>query len=202
MSGEIIITQSIHAVQKNEVARLYHRAFYKKFSALWLFIKEERKVVPVLRESIHFQDGFYAVLEGNVIGFVGIETGERFYTQLSLSAFLKAYNIVSASWRYMAYGLYRLFHGRTGSDAVHIDPIVVSSEARGMGVGTKLLEAVFNYAKKHRKRKVILEVVDTNPRARKLYEKMGFRVVKVENTMLLTSQAGFQKVYHMEKIID
>lgn len=199
--AEIIITSTISDIQKNQVARMFHQAFLKKFSTLWLFTKDEEKAAAILCESIHFQDGLYAVQNGKVIGFVGLETGKRFYTQFKFSSFLKVFHTPSAVWRSIAYGIYRLFHGKTGNDVVHIDPIVVTSEARGLGVGTKLLEAVSLYAEKRHRRKVVLEVVDTNPRAKKLYEKMGFRVVQEENTGVLTSQAGFKRVIHMEKRI-
>jgi ribosomal protein S18 acetylase RimI-like enzyme len=201
MLEEIKIIQNINEVQKSEVVRMYYQAFPKKFNYLWLFIKDEKKVNVVLHDCIKFEDGIYAVLDGKVVGFVGLETDMGFYTQLKLSAFLKAFPIVSAIWRYVAYGIYRLFHGKTGNNAVHIDPLVVDTKARGLGVGTTLLEVVFDYAKKMNKKKVILEVVDTNLRAKKLYERMGFQVVKIENTMFLTSRAGFQKVFHMEKTI-
>lgn len=201
MESEIKITQTIHDVQKFAVAQMYYQAFLKKFSTLWLFVKVERTAIPILRDSINYQDGLYAVLDGKVVGFVGLETDKRYYTQFNFSTFSNYMYSLSAAWRYIAYGIYRLFHGKPGEDILHIDPIVVSAETRGLGIGTKLIEATFEYAKKLHKRKVILEVVDTNPRAKKLYEKMGFRVAKVKNTSLLTNKAGFSKVYHMEKLM-
>lgn len=201
MSNEINITQIINKSQKMEIAKIYYRAFVKKFSALWLFVNKEDQAIPILYESINYKNGLYAVLDSKVIGFVGLETGKRFFTQLRFSVLLNSMNIFSASWRYLAYRFYRLFHGKTKEDAVHIDPIVVSEEARGLGVGTRLLEATAEYARMLKKSKVVLEVVDTNPRAKKLYEKMGFKVVRVDNTSILTNTAGFKKLYHMEKTI-
>lgn len=201
MNKNVVITQTIPFKQKNRVASLFYRAFDKKFSAIWFFANNELEAVRVLKKSIHFQDGFYALSDDEVIGFVGVERGERYYTQLNFGALMNVYSMFGSVWRYLAYGIYRLFQGKTDKNTIHIDPIVVSSESRGMGVGTKLIEAVCDYAKQWNKKRVILEVVDTNPRAQKLYEKMGFQVVDEENTSLLTSRAGFDKVYHMEKII-
>ncbi|MFD1905046.1 GNAT family N-acetyltransferase [Paenibacillus rhizoplanae] len=104
-------------------------------------------------------------------------------------------------WRYAAYGVYRLFHSGISKDTIHIDPLVVSGEARGLGIGTRLLEAAFTWSRQANRSKVLLEVVDTNPLAKKLYERVGFRTFKVENTRLFSSQAGFHKVLHMEKML-
>jgi ribosomal protein S18 acetylase RimI-like enzyme len=51
------------------------------------------------------------------------------------------------------------------------------------------------------KEKMTLEVVDTNPEAKKLYERKGFVVTKIENIAFLTIRAGFRKVIHMRKVI-
>lgn len=70
-----------------------------------------------------------------------------------------------------------------------------------MGVGTQLLNATIDFAKSINRKSVILEVVDTNPKAQKLYEKFGFAVVEVEDTSLFTSGSGFSRVIHMKKIL-
>lgn len=199
---KINITNSIHEVQKIEVAKMYYHAFIKKFSSLWLFAKNEAQAVTVLRQSLRYENGLYVLSNNRVLGFVGLEKGDSFFAPLKYSAFLEAFGFLSATWRYVAYGIYRLFHGDIKNDAVHIDPIVVSSDARGMGIGTKLFEAAFELTKRLNRKKVILEVVDTNPKAKKLYERLGFQVVKEENTALLTKNAGFEKVFHMEKILN
>lgn len=193
------ITNTLNEKQKREVARLYYQAFPKKFSSLWLFTKNESQAVRVLAKSLRYKSGLYALSEDTVLGFIGLEKGNGFYAPLRYSSFREAFNIFSAGWRYAAYCIYRLFHGDMGSRTIHIDPIVVARHTRGMGIGSGLLKATFEYAKKLGKRKVVLEVVDTNPMARRLYEKHGFRVVKAEHLSLLTRRAGFDKLYHMVK---
>ncbi len=200
-SNNIIITNIIKEEHKKEVARLYFQAFLLKFNYLWLFTKSEEKAIIVLRKSIPYKEGLYAVSDNKVLGFVGLEKGTDFYTALSFEGFTEAFGLFGAVWRYLAYGIFRLFHGRAKEGTIHIDPIVVSDEARGMGIGTKLLEAVFDMAKRMKKKKVVLEVVDTNPMAKKLYERVGFRVVRIEDVAFFTRRAGFDKIFHMEKLI-
>ena len=199
--NNIIITNIIKDEHKDKVARLYFQAFQLKFSHLWLFTKDEEKAAIVLKDSIPYREGLYALSNNEVLGFVGLEKGNGYYTHLSFQGFKEAFGLLGAMWRYAAYWIFRLFHPMHKNDVVHIDPIVVSDEARGMGIGTKLIEAVFEQAKRMRKKKVVLEVVDTNPMAKKLYEKLGFRVVKAEKLSFFTKDAGFEKVYHMEKVL-
>ncbi|MNW44917.1 Acetyltransferase (GNAT) family protein [compost metagenome] len=202
MSAEnIIITNKIKEEQKHEVAKLYFQAFLKKFIYLWVLTCNEEKATIVLRRSIQYEKGLYAINNNKLVGFVGLEKGDGYFAPLTFSSFSEAFGFIGATWRFTAYGIYRLFHGGMKKDVVHIDPIVVSSEARGLGIGTKLLDAVFEYSKRLNKNRVVLEVVDTNPKAKKLYERMGFQVVNEENISFLTQRAGFKYIINMEKVL-
>lgn len=199
---QVEIVDRLDEEQKREVARLFYQAFTLKFSGIWIFSREEQKVVDVLSRCLRYDNALYAVYEGRVVGFAGLETGDGFFMRLNYRALRQTFGLFGGAWRFAAYGVFRLFHGSTPSNAVHIDPLVVSAEARGLGVGTRLLEAVFVWSKETDRSKVMLEVVDTNPLAKKLYERVGFRTFKVQNTRLFSAQAGFHKVLHMEKLLD
>lgn len=49
--------------------------------------------------------------------------------------------------------------------------------------------------------KVTLEVTDTNSRAKRLYESLGFRAVGESSYRTLTMEAGVKKLYIMEKCL-
>ncbi|MFL2060339.1 GNAT family N-acetyltransferase [Marinilactibacillus psychrotolerans] len=57
----------------------------------------------------------------------------------------------------------------------YIDSLVVNELFRGFGIGRELLHAVYQQAKSSGVDKVGLNVNQSNPKARKLYEKEGFR---------------------------
>ncbi|WP_238655700.1 GNAT family N-acetyltransferase [Paenibacillus piscarius] len=199
---QVEIVSRLNEEQKREVARLYYQAFTLKFSGIWIFSRKEQDIVEVLSRCLRYDNALYAVYEGKVVGFAGMETGDGFFMALSYRSLRQTFGVLGGAWRYAAYGFYRLLNGDTPSNTVHIDPLVVSAEARGLGVGTRLLEAVFAWSKEADRGKVMLEVVDTNPLAKKLYERVGFRTFKVQNTRLFSAQAGFHKVLHMEKLLD
>jgi len=201
MIEEITITSTLSKRQQRDVAEIFFSSFGRKFSSLWLFTQNEGKAVEVLCQSIDFKRGLYAIKDIEVMGFIGLETIGNNYTKLKFSILSKAFGFFGGLWRYLGYLVSRAFHGKTSKDEMHIDPIAVSEKARGLGVGTRLLDASFALAKSLGKKKMILEVVDTNPEARKLYERKGFVVTKIENTGFFTNRAGFRKVIHMKKVI-
>lgn len=198
--GKIAITRELNEEQKREVARLYADAFWLKLRHLWLFPSTREEAVEVFVHAICYDRGFYAVDDaGRLLGFTGVETGRNYFVNMSWMCLRKVYGGLAVLWRLVAYRGFRLFHGRYPGEMLHIDAIVVSGEARGLGIGTRLLEAVFLEARNRNLGSAGLEVVDTNPKARKLYERLGFRVVREERFGILTRRAGFAGVMTMEK---
>ena len=99
------------------------------------------------------------------------------------------------------YVLFHLFWRRHRPDELLMDGIAVHAEMRGQGIGTRLLEAVLDFARSHGYNSVRLDVVDTNPGARRLYERMGFVVVRTREYPYLRS-LGFSAVTTMVKRLD
>ncbi len=67
-----------------------------------------------------------------------------------------------------------------------------------MGIGKRLLGEIRTFAQIHGFNRVRLDVIDTNPKARKLYERFGFKGVKTERFPQLKSILGFGGVTTME----
>ncbi len=72
-----------------------------------------------------------------------------------------------------------------------MDGIVVDGEARGKGIGSMLLDQIIDYAKEHKFKSIRLDVIDSNPRAQKLYETKGFVASSVESFPYLKWLIGF-----------
>jgi len=65
----------------------------------------------------------------------------------------------------------RMPHGR---DLLYIEALAVHPDARGKGIGTRLLEDAFAWAVADSRSRVALHVLHSNTGARRLYERMGF----------------------------
>ena len=83
-----------------------------------------------------------------------------------------------------------------------MDGIFVDEAARGRGVGTLLLDAVLAQAKSTGAREVRLDVIDSNPRARALYERQGFTAYGEVDTWPLHKIFGFRKAVQMRRFVE
>jgi len=73
-------------------------------------------------------------------------------------------------------------------NGIELDIITVKKEFQKKGIGTKLIEAVENYAKRINKKIIYLMVNSLNTRARMFYAKLGFEVAGI-----LTDRYGLGK---------
>ncbi len=60
-------------------------------------------------------------------------------------------------------------------DLVYIKALAVAETERGRGVGTRLIEDTAQWAREQQRPWLALHVLDSNVRARRLYERLGFR---------------------------
>ena len=79
-----------------------------------------------------------------------------------------------------------------------MDGICVDADARGLGVGTALLDAIKEHARQADLNSVRLDVIDTNPRARALYERRGFEPMGTTHTGVLRHLFGFRSATTMQ----
>ena len=61
-------------------------------------------------------------------------------------------------------------------DEIHINNVAILPERRGQGMGTALMQRVFEEARQLGARRATLEVRASNQGARRLYERLGFSV--------------------------
>ncbi len=60
----------------------------------------------------------------------------------------------------------------------YIGHLAIDPDYRGLGIGEKLVAYHMENAKTFQRKKIELDVAETNPRAKKLYEKIGFILVE------------------------
>jgi ribosomal protein S18 acetylase RimI-like enzyme len=77
--------------------------------------------------------------------------------------------------------------------------IAVSPSARGKGIGRNMMTHLYQVAKNENAKEIALDVIDSNPKAKKLYEKEGFCVTKYIKTKFFTRGMGFDGIFVMRK---
>ena len=85
---------------------------------------------------------------------------------------------------------------------LRLDSIAVSGKFRGKGIGSILLDSVAEYAKENHYERILLDVIDTNPRAKKLYESKGYKTIKQEPFPYLRWLLNFGGTTTLTQIIE
>lgn len=187
--------------QLSEAAQVFYGAFDLKLEHLILFSRTREQSLRLLERGLCPENAFFALSEGRVLGLAGLEEpGGRSFLDFSPDALQEEFGGLGALWRraWLAAGHLYL---RPRAGELRIDSLAVAETARGLGIGTCLLERVFEYARLSAFRAVTLEVIDTNPRARALYERHGFAGYKEERYGPITARAGLGGAIYMRKIL-
>ncbi len=171
---------------------LYYRCFTEKLNN---FLSED-EALCILPDLLNSEQAIIALQEGKLMGFAGIQPGQQRLFRLPLRPFVKHLGI----FRGIVVTFVLKQFGRPYKEGeLLMDGICVAKGARGQGIGSRLLEAVFEFARQNDYRTVRLDVVDTNPGARRLYERLGFRPTATERYPFLKRLMGFSAATTMIK---
>lgn len=130
-----------------------------------------------------------------VISLKWISEEKKMNHWMKFSDFRKKYGL----WKILKFiWLAMLLDHVVKKDECYIDNVAVSEQARGKGVGTKLLEAWEDWAREWNKKIYSLFVADSN-RAKELYERKGFVTKKKESSHITKYLFGRKDWLYMEK---
>lgn len=136
--------------------------------------------------------------DGTLLGVAGFKSPDGAFVGGGLRDLAAIYGWVGACWRGLVVGvLERLCE----ADVLLMDGIFVMPAARGRGVGTALLAAIERHAADKGLSRIRLDVIDTNPRARALYEREGFEEVETTSLGPLSPVFGFSRAAQMSKAV-
>jgi ribosomal protein S18 acetylase RimI-like enzyme len=153
----------------------------------------------VVSESLAPQRALVAVArDGSVLGVAGIARKGAPFMVLRFGLLVREFGLAGAVWR-KAYSLLDVLASPYSKDISRIEVLAVREDARGAGIGRALLEAAVASEEAAGARAVTLEVVDTNGRARDLYERVGFELVRTIRSGAITSGSGYQAIHFMRR---
>ncbi len=132
--------------------------------------------------------------DGTLLGVAGFKTSQGALVGGSFADMARVYGYIGAGWRV---ALLSALERDTENARFLMDGIFVAPHARGRGVGTMLLGAIAAEAGMRGYDEVRLDVIDTNQRARALYEREGFQVVATQSIGWLRHVFGFQSATTM-----
>jgi ribosomal protein S18 acetylase RimI-like enzyme len=194
-TGPVTVRRGIPAGAERRAAELYWDAFGRKLGPA---LNPPDKAVPFIATHLNADRAVCALLDGRLVGLAGYQLGGRALTGGSAAAVLRAYGHLRGLHRLL---ILALFERHPAPGQLVMDGIAVDSGIRGRGVGSLLIEEVAAVAAEQHCREIRLDVIDTNPRARALYERRGFRAVQTERTPYLRGLLGFGAVTTMRRAV-
>lgn len=181
---------------RRDAAELFFEGFREKLGPI---LRSDEKAVSAFAADENPEYSIAAIQSGSLVGICSVSYGEGEFFDLTLSTFVREFGLLRGTVKLAVLAV--LFRERPKRGELLIDGIVVSCASRGLGIGSRLLDAAFALAMEKGRTKVTLEVVDTNDDARRLYERLGFTPVRTERTPYLKRFMGFSAVTKMEKLL-
>jgi GNAT superfamily N-acetyltransferase len=176
-------------------AELCYEAFRTKFEPI---LGPPQHGVAILERDLEPELVVAALAEDRLVGLIGLEYGERYFFNPRLVTFAREFGWLRGLLRCIVFSPFACHRGGGG---LTVGALAVDAPMRGKGIGTRLMEAVFDWARAQGFRSVSLEVVDTNPLARRLYERLGFAPIKTQQLPYPFRRLGFSAVTTMVKEI-
>ena len=176
-------------------ARLYADAFQRKLSPI---LGPRPTLEAILQAALYPPNAIVALRDEALLGLAGIQHQQKHFVDVGWSQLRQFHGTLGALGRA---GLGLLLMRPHRPDELLMDGIAVDSSARGQGIGSLLLEEVCDFAHREGYARVRLDVIDTNPGARRLYERHGFRAVHTQSLGWLKPVFGFGSATEMVKSV-
>jgi len=191
------ITRGLSKNYNSITAELFLNALGEKFTPI---LGDQIKAKELLELSINPQNCFSAIGETEMLGLLAFQIKNTNFLSFTLKNIFSVYGLMNGIVK--AIGLSMLIH-KSDSDEIYLEAIAVNESARGKGVGTQLINALFLFAKENNFKSITLQVIDTNPKAKELYKRLGFCVVKKSRIWPVSTiiRFPFKEVFLMRKEI-
>ena len=160
---------------KRLAAALYWEAFGQK---LGIVMGPRAKALRFIERVIDPAHAISACdADGTLLGVVGFKTSQGALVGGSFQDLTAVYGYVGALWRA---ALLAALDRETENTRFLMDGIFVTERARGQGVGSILLRAIIAEGQRRGYDSLRLDVINTNPRARALYERHQFTALRTK----------------------
>ncbi len=177
---------------RHDAARLYWQAFGGK---LGFVMGPEPRAVAFLAQVIRADHVIIALAhDGGLLGLAGFKSRQGSFAAGDAAAMRSAYGLVGGYWRSKLLGM---LSNEVDNVNFLLDGICVASPARGMGLGSALLDAICVEAARRGYPAVRLDVIDANWRAQNLYRRLGFVETRRQSIGLLRYVFGFASTITM-----
>ena len=193
-NAKIHLQLGIPESQRKQAAQLFDHAFESKFS---LAVRDPQKRLKLLEDSLMLRFAIVAIADQQLVGLAGFQTTQGSMTEgLTLRRMFQHLGIFQGAWALLVFSFF--YREVSTPQELLMDGIAVEQSMRGQGIGTQLLNELKQYATQQGYSHICLDVIETNPRAKRLYERHGFVATKVKHFGYLRWLLGFGAATRME----
>lgn len=182
-----------------EAAEIFYESFEQK---LYPIMDSRERGVSFLQRYLNPEGAIIAMDKGQLVGIAGLQYEGCHFFSPSISELAHEFGWLRG---FMKIVRMRIFHSPDRKGELYLKAIMVSSSMRDRGIGTHLLTGVSDFAWAHGFGAVRLDVVDTNPDARRFYERQGFVATKIRRCpfpfIFISRAMGFSSAITMIKKI-
>ncbi len=194
--SNVQILNHIEEAHLDAALTILYDAFAEKFRHGF---RSADDLVRCFRNEIDRRHCFTALIDGELLGIVTYRTGKprpRDFYKMNLKALLTGFNPLRV--------LLILFNIMLLTESVQpreflVESIAVDPRARGLGLGTKLMNAAEQEARADEYPIISLSVIGENPGAIRLYERLGYRIAGTQSGFWVRLASDQETVHRMEK---
>ncbi|NJN18767.1 MAG: GNAT family N-acetyltransferase [Oscillochloris sp.] len=194
MSTQIVVQPVLPEAYRSAAGALIYHAFQRKLQPL---VGDPVRGPRILAAGLNLDRVLGAFDGDELVGVAGLEYAGRRVFAIKPRHCIAEFGWWRGLYTWAAINQFTLGFYPPGQ--IHIAALAVNGRRRGQGIGSILLEAVFDLARHQNLRAVRLEVVDTNQGAQQLYERFGFTVIHRFPLPFLRNWLGFSAVNEMIK---
>ena len=187
------IEEGIEPQYVEDGLRILHEAFARK---LRHGFRDADDMVRLFHDGVDRTSCYSAIVDGRCLGVLTWSTRGREFYRFSARGLLTRFS----PWR----ALLILFNSvllldSPAADELIVESIAVSPAARGLGLGTLLMERAEARARAMGKRRLSLGVIGENEGAIRLYERLGYRITRTMSGFWVRLATDSEIVHRMEK---
>ena len=166
-------------------ASLFDDAFEQELGAI---VSSRDLRIAIYRDFLTPNTTVTALMDGVLTGLISFRQGRRRFASAEGAAKL----IARLGWfrGLQATARLALLERPLADGELLMEGISVSRDWRGRGIGSGLLSKLISHARQHDIQHIRLSIIDSNPRARRFYRKMGFSSVKQTHRPRLRQRLG------------